>query len=554
MPETPAPYDYIIVGAGSAGCVLANRLTEDPAVRVLLLEAGPRDWNPFIHMPAGLAKLVGRKGINWNYDTAPEPQLDNRRLWWPRGKVLGGSSSINAMCYIRGAQADYDEWAALGAEGWDWQAVLPYFKRSEGNTRGADALHGGDGPLTVSDLRYVNPLSQVFIDAAQQTGLPHNRDFNGAEQLGAGLYQVTQREGARCSSALAYLEPARARLNLHVETGALVQRVLIEGGRATGVAYRLRGRALQAHAGREVLLCGGAINSPQLLMLSGIGPAGDLRRHGIDVRVDAPGVGANLQDHLDVCTLRHCTQPHLSYDRAGDLGVAYRYYLHGHSGPGSSNIAEAGGFVRSSLATDARPDIQLHFVPAMLDDHGRHRLKGDGFTVHACYLRPRSRGRIALASADPGEPARIEANYLSDPDGFDLKMMLECAKLSRALFAQKAFDPYRGAPIFPARDDLDDAQLVAFIRAKAETIYHPVGTCRMGGDAASVVDPELRVRGVEALRVIDASVMPTLIGGNTNAPTMMIAERASDLIRGKIARRAAPAAAAGHDARLAVTA
>ena len=527
-------YDYIIIGAGSAGCVLAHRLSEDPGTKVLLLEAGPRDWHPFIHMPAGLAKLVGRKGINWNYDTAPEPQLDNRRLWWPRGKVLGGSSSINAMCYIRGVPGDYDDWAAQGADGWSWNEVLPYFKRAERNGRGADALHGADGPLYVSDLRYTNPLSAAFIEAGQLIGLAHNRDFNGAEQMGVGYYQVTQKDGARCSAAVAYLHPIKDRPNLDIVTGALVRRIVIENGRAVGVDYAHGGHAAQARAQREVLLSGGAINSPQLLMLSGIGPADELRRHGIDVLADAPQVGRNLQDHLDICTLQHCTQ-RITYDRASEAKTAFDYFLRGHRGPGSSNIAEAGGFARSSLAADARADIQFHFIPAMLDDHGRHRLPGDGYTVHACYLRPRSRGRIALASADPRAQARIEANYLGDAEGHDLKAMVECAKISRDLLAQAPFDAYRGAPIFPERSDLDDAGLVAFIRAKAETVYHPVGTCRMGSDAYAVVDPQLRVRGVDGLRVVDASVMPTLIGGNTNAPTIMIAERASDLIRGRAA-------------------
>ena len=525
-------YDYIIIGAGSAGCVLANRLSEDPTLRVLLLEAGPRDWHPFIHMPAGLAKLVGQKGINWNYDTAPEPQLNQRRLWWPRGKVLGGSSSINAMCYIRGVPRDYDEWAAGGAQGWDWNSALPYFKRAECNSRGGDALHGDSGPLHVSDLRYTNPLSAAFIEAGQQAGFPHNHDFNGAEQAGVGLYQVTQKDGARCSSAVAYLQPARSRPNLEVVTGALVRRILLANGRAIGVAYAKDGVETQAQADREVLLSGGAINSPQLLMLSGIGPADHLAAHGISVSVNAPHVGQNLQDHLDICTLQHSTQ-RITYDRASELKTAFDYFLRGHKGPGSSNIAEAGGFLRSPLAPDERADIQLHFVPAMLDDHGRNRLQGDGYTLHACFLRPRSRGRITLNSADPRMDARIEANYLSDAEGFDLKMMLECAKLSRELFAQRAFDPYRGAPIHPARNDLSDSEMIDFIRAKAESVYHPIGTCRMGNDEDSVVDTQLRVRGVDGLRVIDASVMPSLIGGNTNAPTIMIAERASDLIRGK---------------------
>ena len=532
-------YDYIIIGAGSAGCVLANRLSEDPNVKVLLLEAGPRDRHPFIHMPAGISKLVNKKGVNWDYNTAPEPGLDNRTLWWPRGKVLGGSSSINAMCYIRGVAGDYDrDWAAAhGAEGWDWNSVLPYFKRSEHNERGGDALHGSGGPLNVADHRYVNPLSQVFVEAGAQLGYPRNQDFNGTEQQGFGLYQVTQKNGARCSTAVAYLDPARERPNLTIVTGAQVARVTFDrtatgGPRANGVAYAAHGKAFHQQASREVLLSGGAINSPQLLMLSGIGPAQQLRDLGIDVVADAPQVGENLQDHLDISTLQHSTQ-RVTYDRLSDLKVAFDYFLRGHIGPGTSNIAEAGGFLRSRYAPDERADIQFHFIPAMLDDHGRNRLKGDGYTLHACFLRPLSRGRITLASANPADKARIQANYLSDADGFDLKMMVECAKLSREIFAQKAFDDYRGAAILPARNDLDDAGLVDFIRAKAETVYHPVGTCRMGGDEQSVVDPGLRVRGVQGLRVVDASVMPTLISGNTNAPTIMIAERASDLIRGK---------------------
>ena len=534
-------YDYILIGAGSAGCVLANRLSEDPDCKVLLIEAGPRDWHPFIHMPAGLAKLVGKKGVNWDYDTAPEPQLDGRTLWWPRGKVLGGSSSINAMCYIRGVPADYDAWAAQGATGWDWAGVLPYFIRSEGNTRQAsderafDALHGTDGPLAVSDLRYTNPLSQAFVEAGVQAGFASNDDFNGPRQQGVGFYQVTQRDGVRCSSATAYLtREVKARPNLHIHTHALVNRITFgkpSGGmpRANGVTYAMLGRAFHQQATREVIVCGGAINSPQLLMLSGIGPAAELARHRIDVVAAREGVGRNLQDHLDICTLQHATQ-RVSYDRINEAKMAFDYYLRGHRGAGSSNIAEAGGFVRSRLAPDDRADIQFHFVPAMLDDHGRHRLQGDGYTLHACFLHPRSRGRIVLASNRASEKPRIEANYLSDAEGFDLAMMVECAKVSREVFAQKAFDPYRGAPIFPARNDLTDAELVEFIRAKAETVYHPVGTCRMGRDDDAVVDPRLRVRGVENLRVVDASVMPALIGGNTNAPTIMIAERAADLI------------------------
>ena len=526
-------YDYIIVGAGSAGCVLANRLSEDPAVRVLLLEAGSRDWHPFIHMPAGLAKLVGKKGVNWNYDTAPVAALDNRRLWWPRGKVLGGSSSINAMCYIRGVPRDFDEWAELGADGWGWNDALPYFKRAEGNERGADPLHGGDGPLKVSDLRYTNSLSHVFVDAAAQAGHARNADFNGPQQDGFGLYQVTQSNGARCSAATAYLDPVKSRPNLKIITGALARRITFERGRANGVVYTVGGDAFCEGATREVLLCGGTINSPQLLMLSGIGPAAHLRQHGIDVLADVRGVGANLQDHLDACTLQHCTRK-ITYDHISDLSTAWNFYLH-RRGVGTSNIAEAGGFLRSRFASDQRDDVQFHFVPALLDDHGRHRLKGWGYTVHACHLRPRSRGRILLASPNAADHAIIEPDYLGDAEGFDLKMMIECVRLSREILAQPAFAPYRGDEIFPGANAQDDSAIEAFIRAKAETIYHPVGTCHIGrdDDNDSVVDPQLRVRGVECLRVIDASVMPKLIGGNTNAPTIMIAERAADLIRGK---------------------
>jgi len=524
-------YDYVIVGAGSAGCVLANRLSADPACQVLLIEAGPRDLHPFIHMPAGLARLVNQRSVNWNYDTEPQAALGGRRLWWPRGKVLGGSSAINAMCYVRGVPGDYDDWAAAGASGWHWDNVLPYFRRSERNAHGADALHGGDGPLHVSALRHRNPLSEAFVTAAVQAGLGLNPDFNGPTQAGAGFYQVTQKDGARCSAATAYLRPIRARRNLRVLTGVQVHRVLIEAGRATGVSYARRGVAKTARAAREVVLCAGAVNSPQLLMLSGVGPSAHLREHGLTVHADLPGVGGNLQDHLDICTLFH-TVPGVSYDRMSELAIAFHYFLRGHRGAGTSNIAEAGGFYRSALARDDRADIQMHFVPAMLDDHGRHRLEGDGYTLHACFLRPHSRGTLRLRDANPLSAPRIDPAYLSDAEGFDLRMMVECARLSRRILAEPAFDAWRGAPIFPARGDLDDAGLADFVRAKAETIYHPVGTCRMGAedDPLAVLDPSMRVRGVDALRVVDASAMPSLPGGNTNAPVIMMAERVADLM------------------------
>ena len=440
-------YDYIIVGAGSAGCVLADRLSADPNNRVLLLEAGPRDWHPFIHMPAGIAKLVNRKSINWDYTTEPQAHLNGRRLWWPRGRVLGGSSSINAMCYIRGDARDYDEWARLTRdERWAWRNVLPLFKRSEANTRGADALHGADGPLAVSDLRHRNVLSEAFVAAAASRGFPLNADFNGEHQEGFGFYQVTQRNGVRCSTAASFLREARGRANLHVRTRAVVQRVLIESGRAVGVDYRYRRRLTRAE-GREVILCGGTINSPQLLMLSGIGPADHLREHGIRVAHDSRGVGENLQDHLDICVLQRSTKP-VTYDRLSDTLVALRY-LTRRDGPGTSNIAESGGFLRSRLAEDDRCDMQFHFVPGLLDDHGRHRLDGYGYTLHACALRPKSRGSIRLASADPAAKAVIQPNYLSDADGYDLRMLIEGVKLSRDLFAATSFDTYRGERNLP---------------------------------------------------------------------------------------------------------
>ena len=368
-----AAYDFIIIGAGSAGCVLANRLSAEPGRRVLLLEAGGRDVNPLIHMPAGIARLAHNRRINWNYSTEPEPALNGRRLYWPRGKVLGGSSSINAMCYVRGQPQDYDDWQRNGAAGWDYEHVLPYFRKSARQ-------------LTVENLRSRSPLTDVFVAAGVAVGLPLNEDFNGARQEGVGHYQVTQREGRRCSTSVAYLDPARSRSNLRIATNSLVERVLIERGRAAAIEYRRNGKRHVARCDGEILLCAGAINSPQLLMLSGIGPADHLRELGIDIAVDLPGVGANLQDHLDVCTLYKSTQG-LTYDFnvIQEAGVALRYLL-SRRGPGVSNVAEAGAFLCSTHAVDRRPDIQLHFVPAQLDDHGRHRLPGHGFTLHACYL------------------------------------------------------------------------------------------------------------------------------------------------------------------------
>jgi choline dehydrogenase len=529
-------YDYVIVGAGSAGCVLANRLSADPALKVCLLEAGPRDSSPFIRMPIGILFLMMSKTLNWRYHTEPQAQLDGRSLFWPRGKTLGGSSSSNAMIYTRGHRSDYDHWAALGNRGWNYDELLPIFKRSQHHEPGADDYHGGGGPLNVCTQRSPNPLTQVFLDAGRAAGYAANDDFNGASQEGLGRYHLTQKNGERWSVARAYLHPVLRRPNLTVITGAHAGKVLMEGKRARGVAYLKDGEQHEALAAREVILSGGAINSPQLLMLSGIGPKQELARHGIPLVHDLPGVGQNLQDHLDVLLVHRSTQ-HIS------LGISWRSlpaqaahtlnYLFRRRGPFTTNSAEGGGFVKSRPELDV-PDLQFHFTPATLDGHGRTlaharaTMLGHGYALHVCDLRPKSRGRIGLHSADPMAHALIEPNYLSHPD--DMDNMVRGVKAARALLAQAAFDPYRGAEIQPGPQVQSDNEIRDFIRRKAETIYHPVGTCKMGHDAMAVVDDTLAVHGLQGLRVADASIMPTLIGGNTNAPTVAIAEKAADMI------------------------
>nr|XP_006631189.2 PREDICTED: choline dehydrogenase, mitochondrial [Lepisosteus oculatus] len=534
-------FSYVVVGAGSAGCVLANRLSESQADSVLLLEAGPSDlflnstrlsWK--IHMPAALMYNLCDDRYNWFYHTAPQSRMNNRVMYWPRGRVWGGSSSLNAMVYIRGHAEDYNHWHREGATGWDYEHCLPYFKKAQAHELGGNQYRGAHGPLHVSRGRTNHPLHHAFIEAGLQAGYPFTDDMNGYQQEGFGWMDMTIHRGQRWSTASAYLRPALARPNLKAEVRCLTTQVLFEGTKAVGVEYIQRGEKKRAYADKEVILCGGAINSPQLLMLSGIGNADDLKKLGIPVVVHLPGVGNNLQDHLEVYVQQECTQPITLYKAQKSVHMVKigLEWLLKFTGYGATAHLESGGFIRSRPGV-THPDIQFHFLPSQVIDHGRISSKIEAYQVHVGPMRSTSRGWIKLKSANPQDHPIIEPNYLSTD--VDVMEFRQCVKLSRELFAQKAFDEFRGRELQPGSHVHSDEEIDAFVREKADSAYHPSCTCKMGrpSDPMAVVDPEARVIGVEKLRVVDASIMPSMVSGNLNAPTIMIAEKAADGILGR---------------------
>lgn len=524
-------FDYIIVGAGSAGCVLANRLTENPEIRVLLLEAGGKDSSPNVHIPAAFSKLFLSKD-DWKDYTTPQSGMMNRQMYQPRGKVWGGCSSINAMIYIRGHKADYDAWSAEGNKGWSYDEVLPYFKKSENNLRLQDTFHNNEGELYVSDLVSPHDLSKAFVAAGQQAGLAYNEDFNGSEQEGVGFYQVNQFKGKRWSAVDAFLKPARKRKNLVFYDRSYAQKVLFEGKKAIGVAFSNSGEDAKAYASREVILASGAFQSPKILMLSGIGDQVELKAHGIEVLHHLPGVGKNLHDHV-VGGIARATHTKATLDSAEAIPYVFKNvfnYLFHKRGPLTSNVAEAGGFVKT-LSDLPAPDIQFMFGPLFFLEHGFKRPKGNGYSLGATLIYPKSRGSVTLKDAHPKTALQIDPNYFGEED--DVQTMLRGARVVEKILNQPAFDPYFKEFFLPAKDKPSDQELIDLLRENSETLYHPVGTCKMGSDSMSVVDDCLKVHGIEALRVVDASIMPTIVRGNTNAPTYMIAEKAADLIRGK---------------------
>ncbi|HEY1301896.1 MAG TPA: choline dehydrogenase [Stellaceae bacterium] len=526
--------DFVVVGAGSAGCAIAARLSEDPATRVVLLEAGGEDRNRWIHIPLGFGKTFADPGVNWCYETEPDPGAADRRVFWPRGKVLGGSSSINGMVYIRGQAEDFDYWRQLGNTGWSFDDVLPYFKRSEHQTRGADQWHGTGGPLCVSDVPDRHPICEAFIESAMGLGLPRNDDFNGAGQEGVGYHQTTTRNGKRCSTAVGYLRPALGRSNLQVVTGALAEKIALDGRRATGVVFRQDGRLRTARAKTEVILCGGAVNSPQLLMLSGIGPGAHLSALGIPVAHDLPGVGQSLQDHYSAPVKLRCKLPITVNDvmqsNLKKLQAGLQYYLF-KNGPLAMGTSPAALFARTRPEL-ASPDIKCSCSPFSADrpQDGLH--PWSGFTMIVYQLRPESRGRIELKTPHPADPPAVFPNYLATPT--DRRTIVEGLKLLRRIVAAPALQRYIESEFQPGPSVESDDALLDYARRRGGTVYHPTSTCKMGVDATAVVDPELRVHGIAGLRVADASIMPTVVSGNTNAATIMIGERAADMVRRQV--------------------
>jgi len=523
-------FDYVIVGAGSAGCVLANRLSASGRHSVLLLEAGPKDSNIWIHVPLGYGKLFKEASVNWMFQTEPEPGLNGRSVFQPRGKVLGGSSSINGLLYVRGQHEDYDRWRQRGNVGWGYDDVLPYFKKAEDQGRGADDYHGAGGPLPVSDWRHRDPLSEAFVKAAAEVGIPTNPDFNGATQEGAGFFQTTTKRGRRASTARSYLRPAMQRGNLHVETEAQAQRLVFEGRRAVGVVYKQNGVERMARARRETIVSSGAYGSPQLLQLSGVGPADLLKQHGISVVLDAPGVGNDLQDHMQVRIVMKCKQKVTLNDVMKNplrQIVAGAQYAALRKGPLTIAAGTSGAFFKTDPRL-ASPDIQIHFLPFSTDKMGEKLHPYSAFSASVCQLRPESRGSLRIRSADPSAPPEIRINYLATET--DRAAFIEGMKILRKILKAPAMAPFATEESEPGPSVATDEQILAFCRQRGSTVYHPTSTCRMGSDPLAVTDQRLRVRGIEGLRVVDASIMPDLMSGNTNAPTIMIAEKASDMI------------------------
>ena len=523
-------FDYIVVGGGSGGCAVASRLSEDPSVSVCLIEAGGEGKNTFIRVPAAVAAILPTPLLNWAYKPNKQEALNGRQGYQPRGKALGGSSAINAMLYIRGNPADYDEWRDLGNPGWGWDDVLPYFKKAEGNSRGGDDLHGEDGPLSVSDPRSPHEITDAFIEAGRENQIRINDDFNGPEQEGIGVYQVTQKNGERCSAAAAYIHPHMDRKNLTILTKTKASKIIFDGKKAIGVAIYGGSGEKTLTANREIILAGGAFNTPQLLMLSGIGPKNHLEELGIEVVHASEEVGENLQDHIDYVTAYKSPRKDtfgVSLKGTIDLTKAIFEWRNKRSGKLTTTFAESGGFVKSSPDID-RPDLQYHFVVGIVDDHNRKLHLGHGFSCHICVLRPKSRGRVQLKSANPKDAPSIDMGFFTEREDVDL--MIKGFKSMRQLLESPALKPWRKKELYTEGVETD-ADLEKIIRDRSDTVYHPVGTCRMGSDASAVVDPELRVKGVENLRIADASIMPRIVGGNTNAPTIMIGEKCADMIK-----------------------